>query len=153
MTMYSIGAAEVNERRQSDFAEFLSIVKGRSIISAADWGNERIELGLSGGAMIRFFGSPINYSEVNLIQTTNPGELPPILISLGDMPQRVPLATVEKKLRGLRTLYAIFFFTTLAGSKNSSISWKKTPMGILSKAFCRKKIYCILSRFLMARGS
>lgn len=109
MTMYSIGAAEINERRQSDFAEFVSIVKGRSIISAADWGNERIELGLSGGAMIRFFGSPINYSEVNLIQTTNPDELPPILISLGDMPQRVPLATVEKKLRGLRTLYAIFF--------------------------------------------
>ncbi len=109
MTMYSIGALELKERRESDFAEFVSIVKGRSIISAADWGNERIELGLSGGAMIRFFGSPINYSEVNLIQTTNPDELPPILISLGDMPQRVPLATVERKLRGLRTLYAIFF--------------------------------------------
>ena len=44
MTMYSIGALELKERRESDFAEFVSIVKGRSIISAADWGNERIEL-------------------------------------------------------------------------------------------------------------
>lgn len=109
MTMYSLGALELNERRESDFEEFVSIVKGRSIVSAADWGNERIELGLSGGAMIRFFGSPINYSEVNVIQTTNPDDIPPLLISLGDMPQRVPLATVERKLRGLRTLYAIFF--------------------------------------------
>lgn len=109
MTQYSIGALEMNERRASDFEEFVSIVKGRSIVSAADWGNERIELGLSGGAMLRFFGSPLNYSEVNLIQTVNRDELPPILISLGDMPQRVPLATIEEKLRGLRTLYAIFF--------------------------------------------
>lgn len=109
MTHFSIGASEMNERRESSFAEFVSIAKGRSIVSAADWGNGRIELGLSGGAMLRFFSSTADDTEVNLIATINREELPPILISLGDMPQRVPLATVERKLRGLRTLYAIFF--------------------------------------------
>lgn len=109
MTQFSIGASEMNERRESNFAEFVSIAKGRSIVSAADWGNGRIELGLSGGAMLRFLSSPPDNTEVNLIATVNRDELPPILISLGDMPQRVPLATVERKLRGLRTLYAIFF--------------------------------------------
>ena len=109
MTKFTIGAAEINESRESDFSEFVSIAKGRSIVSAGDWGNGRLELGLSGGAMLRIFGSPANNLEINLIKTVNRDELPPLLISLGDMPQRVPLATVERKLRGLRTLYAIFY--------------------------------------------
>lgn len=109
MTRFTVGASEMNERRESDFSEFVSIAKGRSIVSAADWGDGRIELGLSGGAMLRVFWSPSESAEINLIATINQDELPPLLISLGDMPQRVPLATVERKLRGLRTLYAIFF--------------------------------------------
>ncbi len=109
MTKFSIGAAEMNEHVGSDFPEFVSMTKGRSIVSAADWGNGRFELGLSGGAMLRFFWPPTTDAEINLIATVNKDDLPPLLISLGDMPQRVPLATVERKLRGLRTLYAIFF--------------------------------------------
>lgn len=109
MARFTVGSSEMNEHRESDFLEFVSIAKGRSIVSAADWGNGRFELGLSGGAMLRIFGLPLNNAEINLVATLNKGELPPILISLGDMPQRVPLATVEKKLRGLRTLYAIYF--------------------------------------------
>lgn len=109
MTKFSIGAAELNMREGSDFPEVASIAKGRSIVSAADWGDGRFELGLSGGAMLRFFWPPTTDAEINLIATVNKDELPPLLISLGDMPQRVPLATVERKLRGLRTLYAIFF--------------------------------------------
>lgn len=109
MTTFSLGALEINERTVSTFAEFVSVVKGRSIVSAADWGNGRFELGLSGGAMLRVIWAPAAQVDVNLIGTVNPDELPPLLISLGDMPQRVPLATVERKLRGLRTLYAIFY--------------------------------------------
>ena len=108
MTQFSIGAVETNEKTTSDFSEFVSIAKGRSIVSAADWGNGRFELGLSGGAMLRVFAARPDL-EVNLIPTLNADELPPFLISLGDMEQRVPLATIERKLRGLRTLYAIFF--------------------------------------------
>lgn len=55
MTRFSIGAPELEQHRQSSFEESIYLVKGRSIISGANWNNERIELGLSGGAMIRFF--------------------------------------------------------------------------------------------------
>ena len=109
MTKFSIGALELSEQTASTFDEFVSITKGRSIVSAADWENGRLELGLSGGAMLRIFWPPTTEAEINLIGTVNRNELPPFLISLGDMPQRVPLAIVERKLRGLRTLYAIFF--------------------------------------------
>lgn len=109
MTKFTIGASEKNESTASDFSEFVAIAKGRSIVSAADWGAGRFELGLSGGAMLRVFTAQQPEFEVNLIQTLNADELPPFLISLGDMQQRVPLATIERKLRGLRTLYAIFF--------------------------------------------
>lgn len=129
MTRFTIGASEMNELRESNFSEFVSIAKGRSIISAADWGNGRFELGLSGGAMLRFFGSSPKNAEINLIATLNKDELPPILISLGDMPQRVPLATVEKKLRGLRTLYAIYFLYH-TGRLSDLISFlEKNPEG------------------------
>lgn len=109
MTRFTIGAVELKESTESNFSEFVSIVKGRSIVSAADWGSNRFELGLSGGGMLRVFAGTNIETEVNLIQTLNSNELPPFIISLGDMPQRVPLATIEMKLRGLRTLYAIFF--------------------------------------------
>jgi len=109
MTQFFIGAVEIGERTASDFSEFVAIAKGRSIVSAADWGNGRFEIGLSGGAMLRVFSTLQSDLEVNLVQTLNADELPPFLISLGDMQQRVPLATIEQKLGGLRTLYAIFY--------------------------------------------
>lgn len=109
MTNFSLGAREFGQDEKVTFSDFVSITKGRSIVSAADWGDGRLELGLSGGAMLRIFWPAVSNIEINLIATLNADEIPPILISLGDMPQRVPLATVERKLRGLRTLYAIFF--------------------------------------------
>lgn len=109
MTNFSLGARELGEYEESTFSDFVSIAKGRSIVSAADWGDGRLELGLSGGAMLRVLWPAEIDIEVNLLATLNTDEIPPILISLGDMSQRVPLAIVERKLRGLRTLYAIFF--------------------------------------------
>jgi hypothetical protein len=75
MARFTIGAGELGEELQSDFADFVEIAKGRSIVSAADWGKDRFELGLSGDLMIRVFlaGDTI---EVNLISTTNAGENP-----------------------------------------------------------------------------
>jgi len=108
MTQFSIGAPELQQRRQSSFEEFIALVKGRSIISAADWGDDRFELGLSGGAMIRFFRGR-DGTEINWISTTNPDEIPPLLISLGNMPAQVPIGIIEQKLYGLRTLYAIYY--------------------------------------------
>ena len=48
MTQFTIGPAETNDRVTSNFEEFVAIAKGRSIVSAADWGKGRFELGLSG---------------------------------------------------------------------------------------------------------
>jgi len=108
MTIFTVGAEEIEQKRPSGFREFLEIAKGRSIISAGDWeGQGRFEVGLSGGMMLRFFFLPP--MEVNMISTVNADEIPPVLIALGDLPRQVPLWMIEHKLRGLRTLYAIFF--------------------------------------------
>ena len=48
MAEFTLGAQELGEVQQSNFAEFISIVTGRSVISGADWGKDRIEFGLSG---------------------------------------------------------------------------------------------------------
>jgi hypothetical protein len=55
MTHFTVGALEFDRQRKSDFEEFVEIVKGRSIISAGLWNDDRLELGLSGGLMLRIF--------------------------------------------------------------------------------------------------
>jgi hypothetical protein len=109
MARYTIGDAALGQVFATNFGGFIEIVKGRSIVSALD-GDDRIELGLSGDLMIRVFdgGKELH---VNLISTTNPDEIPPIALALGDLPQRVPMHVIEDKLNGLRTLYAIYFLT------------------------------------------
>jgi len=108
MASFSIGAFEMQEAFAADFSEVLSIVKGRSIVSAADWGKERFELGLSGNLMLRFFKTEDGML-INLISTQNAEENPSLVIDLGDMQQRIPISIIEKKLNGLRTLYAAFY--------------------------------------------
>ncbi|MEX2175842.1 MAG: hypothetical protein WD872_15870 [Pirellulaceae bacterium] len=107
MTRFTIGAAEIATPRPSEFGEFVEIAKGRSIVSVGDWGDGRFELGLSGGLMLRLFSD--GPAEVNLISTINPNEIPPLVVSLGDLPNRTPIHVIEDKLRGLRTLHAIFW--------------------------------------------
>jgi len=58
MAEFTLGAQELGETQQSDFAEFINIVTGRSVVSGADWGNDRIEFGLSGDGMVRIFWTP-----------------------------------------------------------------------------------------------
>lgn len=108
MPKYTIGAYEMEEAFISDFRELLTIIKGRSIISAADWGDERFELGLSGNLMVRFFQTEEGMT-INLISTQNADENPSLVVDLGDMNQKVPISVIENKLRGLRTLYAAFY--------------------------------------------
>lgn len=134
MTKFTIGAFENRDRTASDFPEFVSIVKGRSIISAAEWGKGRFELGLSGGAMLRIFTGVNTNPEVNLVQTINADELPPFMISLGDMAQRVPLAIIERKLRGLRTLYAVYFLYHTGRSEELYAFLEATPNGDIERS-------------------
>lgn len=108
MADYTVGMLELNEQVNIDFGTFVELVKGHSIVSLADWGNDRVEFGLSGGKMVRFFLTNEGI-QVNLISTINKGEIPPIIINLGDLSQRTPISIVEKKLNGLRTIYDIIY--------------------------------------------
>jgi hypothetical protein len=108
MSQFTIGAYEMEQAVASDFPELLAIIKGRSVISAADWGNDRFELGLSGNLMIRFFQTEGGMT-INLISTQNTDENPSLVVDLGNMNQRVPISIIENKLRGLRTIYAAFY--------------------------------------------
>lgn len=106
MSEYSIRAQELGKAQLSNFGEFINIVTGRSIVSGADWGNDRFELGLSGDGMIRVFWT-LKGLHVNFISTTNTDEIPPLILQLVDEEQRLPARVLEKRLFGMRQLYAI----------------------------------------------
>jgi hypothetical protein len=131
MASFTVGAVEFDRRRPSDFQEFINIAKGRSIVSAADWGADRLELGLSGGVMLRLFTTIP--TEVNLVTTMNPGELPPLLVEFGDLPQRVPLSVIEDKLRGFRTLHAIYYLAESDRTTELEDYLSSTPEGDIER--------------------
>jgi hypothetical protein len=129
MNYYTIESFFEHEQyRQTDFQDFVNLTKGRSIISAADWGGNRIEIGLSGNVMLRFI-SKENDNHISIIKTTNKEEIPAIAMSLGDMPQYVSLGTIEKKLKGLRTLYAILYLLQTGREKELESYLIKHPRG------------------------
>lgn len=133
MPNYSIGAYEMGEAFVSNFQEILTIIKGRSIISAADWDNERFELGLSGNLMIRFFQTDSGMT-INLISTKNEDENPSLVVDLGDMNQKVSISVIENKLRGLRTLYAAFYLIYDGREKELQSYLIKHPHGDFEQA-------------------
>jgi hypothetical protein len=108
MAEYIFGTPEISYTRTASFEEFMGVVKGSSIVSMADWSNDRIELGLSGSRQLRVSHSD-GRLQVNVFSTANPEDPIAIPLSLGEMPQRVQARLVEKKLRGLRMAYAILF--------------------------------------------
>ena len=89
MTEFSIGAQELGETRKSDFAEFINVVMGRSVISGADWGKDRVEFGLSGDGMIRIFWTPDGLN-ANYISTTNRDEIPPLMLEIAGEEKKLP---------------------------------------------------------------
>ncbi len=44
MTRFFIGADELGQSEEIDFAEFIHLATGQSIVSGADWGGGRVEL-------------------------------------------------------------------------------------------------------------
>jgi hypothetical protein len=137
MAHFSIGAFELHEAEESTFAEFVEFVKGRSIISCADWGKDRFELGLSGDLMVRFFQTP-DGTQINVISTTNPDEIPPLVISLGNMSKKVPISIIEEKLKGLRTLYAFYYLVYSDRSKELISYLIKHPHGDIERALLER---------------
>jgi hypothetical protein len=56
--------------------------------------------------MIRVFWKPDGL-EVNFLSTTNENEIPPLILQLVDEERRLPARLLEKRLFGLRQLYAL----------------------------------------------
>lgn len=137
MIEYSLGAFEMQESIYSDFAEFINIVKGRSIVSAGDWGEDRFELGLSGNLMIRFFKTEDGMM-INLISTRNRDENPSLVLDLGDMEQRIPISIIERKLNGLRILYAAFYLIYDNREKELQSYLIKHPNGDFEQALLKE---------------
>lgn len=106
---FTMGLEELNDVRAVGFEDFLEVVLGHSVISAASWGPHRLELGLSGRVMLRVFWKPEGL-EANLIATANPRELPPLTIKFGDEHGPMPLRVLEQRCRGVRQLYALALF-------------------------------------------
>ena len=129
MNYFSIESFSEQEKyRQIDFGEFIKITKGRSIVSAADWGKGRFEIGLSGNLLLKFI-SKENNNYISIINTTNNEEIPPIALSLGDMSQQISLRIIEKKIRGLRTLYAILYLLQINREKELESFLIRHPNG------------------------
>ncbi len=106
MAEYSLGLVELAPAQESDFGEFINIVSGRSIVSGADWGSERIEFGLSGDGMLRVFWTPKGL-HANFVSTTNEDEIPPLMLQITEGNKRLTARALEFRLRALRNLYAI----------------------------------------------
>lgn len=134
MTEFTIGAYELNQAIESDFSEVISIIKGRSIISAlVSERDDRYELGISGNLMIRFFRTDSGMT-INLINTRNEDENPTLVINMGDMDQRVPISVIETKLNGLRTIYAIFYLIQNEREKELESYLISHPQGDIEKS-------------------
>jgi hypothetical protein len=102
MSKFLVGAAELGRLQPVSFAEFVQLVKGRSIVTAADWGEERVEFGLSGWVLRIAWGR--NGIDVSIFSTTNDGETPPLVLVLPEDNRRLPLREVEKRLAALRLI-------------------------------------------------
>lgn len=137
-TNFTIGAAELGDISQSSFQEFVSIIKGRSIISAADWGGTRFELGLSGNLMVRFFLSDDEIT-VNLLSTRNKGENPSLVINMGDMEQRIPVSVIATKLNALKTIYAIFYLIQDGREKELQSFLLESPQGDIERTLLKRE--------------
>jgi hypothetical protein len=108
MARYFFGIPEAGVVRDANFEQITNVVKGRSIVSLADRGTNRLDLGLSGSAMLRMTATD-DFLSIDVFSTANSGEPSGTPLPLGEMPQRVEARILERKVRGLRTAYAIFY--------------------------------------------
>jgi len=105
MTQFTIGAIEVGDEREAAFEDFLDLTLGHSIVSAAVSDNH-LELGISGGRMLRLFprGAEI---KANVLSTLNPDDIPPLTVRIADAPRDLTVRAIETRLGGLRRLHAL----------------------------------------------
>ncbi|ABE61465.1 hypothetical protein Nham_0575 [Nitrobacter hamburgensis X14] len=107
MPHFLISDPRTGAARVIDFAEFITIIKGTSIVSLATSDNF-LELGLSERLMLRIEGGGENFTAA-VISTLNPDEIAPVRLQIVGDGEEVSAAVVEQRLRNLRQLYAIAY--------------------------------------------
>ena len=120
MAKLSVGMFELGHQVEVDFSEFISLIKGMSIKSAADWGEGRFEIGLSGGLMLRIFQSE-NGLSMNIVSTINKEEISPLILTLPSETEFPSVKDLQDRLFGLRQLYSIIYLLSQNDSRLSQL--------------------------------
>lgn len=112
---------------------FINSIKGRAIINVTNYEENNLELELSGNLTIRFANINDEETTINLKSSQTVEETPSIVFDLGDMPRRVPISVIEKKLDGLRTLYAVYYLIYEGRAKELEVYLTQNPDGDIEK--------------------
>jgi hypothetical protein len=111
---------------ETDFADFVSIVKGTSIVSLAD-SDGFIEFGLSESLMIRIESDERGTLRVTVISTLNPDEVSPARIQLVAEDEEPSAALVENRLHNLRQFYAITLLLNRERGEELAAALRRNP--------------------------
>lgn len=109
------------------------LVRGRSVLEIVDAPHGSVELRLSGEQVLQISsldGAPV----LSLIMQNQFNEPSSIPVSLGNLPQRAPLRALEKRLRGLRTAYAILYLAEVDRLRSLEEYLLKHPYGDIEHA-------------------
>lgn len=101
---------DLRQGRQSeiDFADFVELVKGSTVGSAAA-GEDFLELGITDAINVRLQSTPDGNLVCSLTSTLNEGDFPPIRIQIVEDGEVPTALVIEQRIRALRQSYAISF--------------------------------------------
>lgn len=106
MTVFRLRDDFGQEAARLGFPEFVSVVKGLTVLSLAD-GGDFFEVGLSEGLMLRVSVESSRGPTVDLISTLNEGEPAPTRLQIVSEDEQPTALLVEQRIRSLRQAYSI----------------------------------------------
>ena len=114
-------------RYEIDFPTLVSLIKGTSITSLAD-ADDFTEFGLSARMNIRFGIGKDNHSlQISLFSTLNKDDVPPVRLQLINDDEKPTAALVERRLHGLRQVYAITLLLDAGRGDELAAALLKSP--------------------------
>lgn len=115
-------------QEQIGFQELVSLIKGTSIVSLADW-NEYIEFGLSENLMLRITKDGGVFSDVQttVLSTLNSEDGSPVRAQLINDGEEPSVQLLEERLYNLRQVYAIILLLETGRSEELAELLLKNP--------------------------
>lgn len=109
-----------------DFAAFVELVKGTSIVSLAD-SDEFLELGLSENLQIRIQAGDDGKLQIAIFSTLNRGEPSSVRVQLVSDDEQPSAALIEDRIRSLRQVYALLVLVDRNQQKNLGANLRRNP--------------------------